>query len=65
MAIPILVRIPETVESAISRTSAISALVIRNLRSAAIASMRRSSVRLATTAGADDRSNSPSWPSSR
>ena len=60
MPIPIFVRIPDTVECAIARTSAISAPVIRRRRSAAIASTRRSSVRLATVAGADERSSRPS-----
>jgi hypothetical protein len=51
------------VESAISKVSAISAPVIRNRRSAAITWTRRSSVRLATTDGAEERSSSPSRPS--
>ena len=65
LPIPIRVRMPETVESAISSASAISAPVNRTRRNAAIASTRRSSVRLATTAGADDRSNRPASPSAR
>ena len=46
-------------------SSAISAPVNRSRRSAAIASIRRASVRLATTTGADERSSSPAGPSSR
>jgi hypothetical protein len=65
LPIPTLVRIPETVESAIPSVSAISAAVIRSRRSAAIASIRRSSVRLATIAGAEERSSSPAGPSDR
>jgi len=65
LPIPMRVRIPETVESAIPSTSAISAPVNRTRRSAAIASTRRSCVRLATSAGADERSNRPSGPSAR
>jgi hypothetical protein len=55
----------ETVDSAMSSTSAISAAVIRSRLSAAIACTRRSSVRLATVAGAEDRSSSPLGPSVR
>ena len=43
---------PETVDSAIPSSSAISGPVKRNRRNAAIASIRRSSVRLATNCGA-------------
>jgi hypothetical protein len=56
---------PDTVDSAIPRHSAISAPVIRNRRSAAITSIRRSPVRLATTTGAEERSSSPARPSAR
>ena len=51
MPSPIRVRIPETVESAIPKHSAISAPVIRSRRNAAIASTRSSGVRLATAPG--------------
>jgi hypothetical protein len=46
-------------------SSAISAPVNRHLRSAAIASIRRSSVRLATAVAADERSTTPAGPSTR
>jgi hypothetical protein len=49
----------------LSSTSAISAPVIRTRRSAAIASTRPSSVRLATVVGAEQRSSRPSSPSAR
>ena len=63
--IPILVKIPETVESAIPSTSAISAAVKRNRRSFVIASTRSGAVRLATRRGTDERSNKPGSPSIR
>jgi hypothetical protein len=50
---------------AIERTSAISAPVIRNRRSAAIASTRRSQVRFATVAAAEERSARLPRPSRR
>ena len=56
---------PETVESGIPSASAISGPVNRNRRNAAIAWIRRSQVRLATVAGAEERSSSPSSPSAR
>ena len=56
---------PTPSRAAISSSSAISAPVIRNRRSAAIASIRRSSVRLATDRGAEERSSSPARPSAR
>jgi hypothetical protein len=56
---------PDTVESAIPSSSAISAPVNRSRRSAAIASILRSSVRLATTVAAEERSTSPARPSKR
>jgi hypothetical protein len=55
LPIPILVRTLDTVESARSSASAISAPVIRSRLSAAITSTRRSSVRLATIDGAEER----------
>jgi len=55
----------DTVESAIDNTSAISAAVIRNLRSATIASTRNAGVRCGTRFGADERSTSPASPSAR
>ena len=63
--IPIRVRIPDTVESGISSTSAISGPVIRNLRSPAITAIRRSSVRFATRTHAELRSSSPDSEASR
>ena len=63
--IPIRVRIPETVESAIPSVSAISAAVKRIRRSFAIASIRSDAVRLATCRGADERSKSPAAPARR
>jgi hypothetical protein len=59
------VKMPETVESAMSSVSAISGPVIRNRRSAAMQPILVSSVRLATERGADDRSSNPSSPSAR
>src|SRR4051812_41644485 len=56
---------PRDRRDAIPSSSAISAPVKRSRRSAAIASTRRSSVRLATTAGAEDRSSSPAGPPAR
>jgi hypothetical protein len=56
---------PDTVESAIPNSSAISAPVNRNLRNAAIASIRRPSVRFATRSGAELRSNKPLSPQAR
>jgi hypothetical protein len=56
---------PDTVESGRSSSSAISAAVNRSRRSAAIAWIVVSSVRLATTPGADERSNNPASPSAR
>jgi hypothetical protein len=53
---------PDTVESAIPSSSAISGPVNRNRRNAAIASIRRSSVRFATRSGAELRSNKPLSP---
>jgi hypothetical protein len=50
---------PETVESAMSSSSAISGPLKRSRRNAAIASIRRSSVRLLTSRGAELRSNKP------
>ena len=47
---------PDTVDSASSNTSAISAAVKRNLRKAMIASTRPAGVRLATCRGAEERS---------
>jgi len=61
---PKRVRIPDTVDNAISNTSAISAAVKRSRRKATIASTRPAAVRLATRRGADQRSHRPS-PSSR
>ena len=55
--IPIRVRISDTVDAGIASNSAISRPVNRSRRSAAIASIRRSSVRLATRCGALLRSN--------
>ena len=46
-------------------SSAISAAVIRNLRSATIASTRSAGVRCGTRFGADERSTSPASPSER
>jgi hypothetical protein len=63
--IPIRVRVPDTVDSGMAGVSAISGPVSRNRRSAAIASTRRSQVRLATVAGAEDRSSSPNSRSAR
>jgi hypothetical protein len=51
--IPILVRIPDTVETGMASSSAISGPVKRSRRNAAIASIRCSSVRLATRSGAE------------
>jgi len=65
LPIPILVGIPETVESAIPDTSAISGPVNRSRRSAAIASTRRPLVRRGIECGAEERSSSPSSPSAR
>jgi hypothetical protein len=62
---PILARIPDTVESAIPSVSAISAAVNRNRRNLTIASTRSSGVRFATRRGADERSDKPAAPSSR
>jgi hypothetical protein len=56
---PILVRIPDTVDSGIASSSAISGPVNLTRRNAAIASTRRSQVRLATRCGAELRSNKP------
>jgi hypothetical protein len=56
---------PDTVESAIPSSSAISGPVNRNRRNAAIASIRRSSVRFATRSGAELRSNNPLSPCAR
>jgi hypothetical protein len=53
---PQLVSRPETVVSGISRTSAISAPVIRSRRRAQITPIRSSSVRLWTTFAAEGRS---------
>jgi hypothetical protein len=47
------VRIPDTVETGMPNSSEISGPVNRNRRSAAIASIRRSSVRFATQRGAE------------
>src|SRR3954447_13919923 len=58
-------KIPETVDKAMPSVSAISGPVIRNRRSAAMHAIRASSVLLATTFGAEDRSTSPSSPSAR
>jgi hypothetical protein len=65
LPIPILVKIPDTVDSAISSSSAISGPVNRNRRNAAIASTRSSLVRLTTALGADDLSTRPASPSAR
>ena len=62
---PIRVRMPDTVESAIESSSAISGPVKRSRLSTAIAWTRSSGVRLATRAGAEERSSSPSSPSAR
>jgi hypothetical protein len=56
---------PETVESAISSVSAISAPVMRKLRRATITSTRSWGVRLATRRGAEERSTNPAIPSCR
>jgi hypothetical protein len=53
------------VERAMPSSSAIWAPVDRNLRNAAIASIRRPSVRLATSVGAEERSASQAGPSTR
>jgi hypothetical protein len=63
--IPIRVRMPETVESAIPKSSAISDPVNLSRRNAAIASIRRSSVRLATCSGAELKSSRPLSPQAR
>jgi len=55
----------ETVESAMPNTSAISAAVIRNRRSASIASRRSAGRRDGTRLGAELRSSSPVSPSAR
>lgn len=55
----------DTVDTAILRQWAISAPVIRRRLHEAIASTRRSQLRLATREGADERSNSPARPSPR
>ncbi len=65
MPSPIRVRTAETVESAIVRQNAISAPVIRNLRSAAIASTSSSGVRCAIDFGAEERSCKPGSHSAR
>jgi len=55
----------DTVESAIARQKAISAPVMRSLRSSTITSTRSSGVRCGTDFGAEERSSSPAWPSAR
>src|SRR3954471_4147646 len=65
LPIPIRVRIPDTVDSAIPSVSAISGPVNRNRLRAAIASTRRSQVRFATNLGAEGRSKRPPSPSTR
>jgi hypothetical protein len=60
---PIRVRIPDTVESGIPNSSAISAAVIRNRRNAAIARTRPSALRSGCRRGVDGRSSSPASPS--
>jgi len=65
LPIPIRVRIPETVESAMPSVSAISGPVKRSLLSAAITSIRFSSVRCGIEFGAEERSKRPSSPSVR
>jgi hypothetical protein len=62
---PIRASTADTVESGIRNVSAISAPVIRNRRSAAIASTRSSGVRCGTDRGTEERSNSPASPSTR
>src|SRR5215217_3409819 len=59
LPIPMRVRMPETVESAMPSNSAISGPVKRSRRRQAIASTRSSGVRLATRAGAEERSSRP------
>jgi hypothetical protein len=61
----IRLRTAETVESAIAKHDAISAPVIRNRRSAAIASTSSSRVRCGIDRGADERSTNPPSPSAR
>src|SRR4051794_7818417 len=56
---------PDTVESGMTKISAISGPVKRSRRNAAIAWTRCSSVRLATRDGVEERSTSPSSPSTR
>jgi hypothetical protein len=65
LPIPIRVRIPDTVDSGMASVSAISGPVKRSRRNAAMTCTRRSLVRLATVAGVEGRSNSPSSPSRR
>jgi hypothetical protein len=55
----------DTVESGISSVSAISAAVIRSLRSARITATRSAGVRLATRRGAEERSTRPASPVAR
>jgi hypothetical protein len=55
----------DTVDSGIASVSAISAAVMRNLRSDTITATRSGGVRLATRCGADERSARPATPASR
>ena len=59
MAMPM---IPDTVECGIPSVSAISAAVIRSVRSLAITATRSVEVRLATSLGAEERSTRPASP---
>jgi hypothetical protein len=54
LPIPIRIRIPDTVETSRPNSSAISGPANRTRRSAAITTIVRSSVRLATVTGADE-----------
>jgi hypothetical protein len=65
LPIPMRLRIAETVDGARPSSSASSGPVKRSSRSAAIASTVCSSVRLATTCGAEERSTRPAGPSAR
>jgi hypothetical protein len=56
---------PETVESAIPSSSAISAAVKRSRRMATISRTRSSDVRFASPRGREERSSKPGGPSSR
>jgi hypothetical protein len=62
---PIRLRTADTVDGGRSSTSAISGPLNRSRRSAAMTCTVRSSVRLATRLGADQRSARPATPSAR